>query len=175
VRDRKQSSEVAAEDRMLVVIGGSYFRALLDAAQGHTDRKPDARDAQHAELRRSLGPGAVMATWLLGEHWLERVAGVEGNSRLSPLSALQAVGVRVALDDTPRGRVLLDCADSAGAARLASLLDELRTSARDLPWIRRFFGLIQRVSVTSAGARLQLAIEPTRAELDALLGLLLGP
>ncbi|HEX7450695.1 MAG TPA: hypothetical protein VF294_00340, partial [Polyangiaceae bacterium] len=60
VRDRKGSGgEVAAKDGLLVVSGGSYFRELLDAADGTgpAREREDARDARHAALRRMLGSG----------------------------------------------------------------------------------------------------------------------
>jgi hypothetical protein len=175
VRDRKQSAEIAAKDGTLIVSGGSYFRELLDAAEGHPSSKRDPRDARHAELRRTLGPGTIVATWLLGEHWFERVAGDDSSARLSPLSALQAVGAHIDLSDTARVRLLLDCTDSEGAGRIASLLSELRSSLHALPLDPALSGLAERVSVSQAGARLRLVVDLSRAELEALLGMLLGP
>jgi len=175
VRDRKQSGEIAARDGTLIVSGGSYFRELLDAAEGHVSAKRDARDTQHEALRRALGPGTIVATWLLGEHWFERVAGEDSNARLSPLSALQAVGAHVDVSDTAHVLLLLDCTDSEGAGRVAGLLNELRSSLHGLPLDPALSGLAERISVSQTGARLKLAVEPTRAELNALLGLLLGP
>lgn len=175
VRDRKQSAEIAAKDGTLIVSGGSYFRELLDAAEGHASSKRDPRDARHSELRRALGPGTIVATWLLGEHWFERVAGDDGNARLSPLSALQAVGAHIDVSDTAHVQLLLDCTDSDGAGRVASLLSELRSSLHALPLDPALSGLAERVSVSQTGARLKLAVDPTEAELSALLGLLLGP
>jgi hypothetical protein len=175
VRDRKQSGEIAAKDGTLIVSGGSYFRELLDSAAGHASSKRDPRDARHAELRRTLGPGTIVATWLLGEHWFERVAGDESNARLSPLSALQAVGAHIDVSDTAHVRLLLDCTDSEGASRVASLLSELRSSLRSLPLDPALSGLAERVGVSQTGARLKLAVDPTKIELNALLGLLLGP
>jgi hypothetical protein len=175
VRDRKQSGEVAAKDGTLIVSGGSYLRDLLDAAEGHASSKRDRRDTRHTELRRTLGPGTVVATWLLGEHWFERVAGDDSNARMSPLSALQAVAAHIDVSDAAHVLLLLDCTDSEGAGRVASLLSELRSSLHALPLDPALSGLAERVSVSQTGARLKLAVEPTQAELNALLGLLLGP
>ncbi|MET0792277.1 MAG: hypothetical protein ABW061_12210 [Polyangiaceae bacterium] len=175
VRDRKASAEVAANDGLLLVSGGSYFRELLDAAEGQGSLRKDARDAQHAELRRRLGPGAIVATWLLGEHWFERVAGQDGNARLSPLGTLQAVGAHIDVSETAHVLLLLDCADSEGASRIKSLLGELRASLHALPLDPALSGLAERVSVSQTGAQLTLVVDPTPSELTALLGSLLGP
>jgi hypothetical protein len=177
VRDRKQTAEIAAQDGTLIVSGGSYFRELLDTAQGRAGTKRDGRDARHAELRLALGAGngTIVATWLLGEHWFDRVAGDDSNARLSPLSALTAVGAHIDVGDSLRVLLLLDCADSEGAARMARLLSELRGSLHALPLDPALSGLAERVSVSQTGGRLKLAVDPTAAELNALLGLLLGP
>jgi len=162
-RDRKTSGEVAARDGgPLIVSGGGYFRELLDAADGHAPQRDDARDARHVELRRSLGPGPIVATWVLGEGWFERVSGGETNPRLSPLSALEAVGARV------------DVASDI-AAKIASLLGELRSSLDALPLDPALTGMAKRVTVSQTGARLKLSLGLGQSELSPLLDLLLGP
>jgi hypothetical protein len=177
LRDRKHNGEIAATDGTLIVSGGSYFRELLDAAAGHASPKRDPRDMWHADLRRTLGPGdgSIVATWLLGEHWFDRVAGDERDARLSPLSALTAVGARIDVRGSGHAQVVLDCSDSEGARRALRLLSELRSSLHALPLDPALSGLAERVSVSQTGARLKLAVAPTRAELDALFELLLGP
>lgn len=178
LRDRKTSGEFAARDGWLIVSGGSYFRDLLDAAQGHAmhaSSENQARDARHAELRRSLGPGTIVATWLLGERWFERVAGEDGNARLSPLASLRALGAHIDVSDDARVRIILDCADEAGAARVAGLLAELRASLHALPLDPALSSLAERLRVSQSGARLSLGVDPSAAELSALVGLLLGP
>ena len=176
VRDRKTSGEVAAKDGgTLIVSGGSYFRELLDAAEGRALERADARDARHAELRRSLGPGPIVATWLLGEGWFERVSGGETNARLSPLRALKAVGARVDVASDVRLLVLLECTDSASAGQIATLLGELRSSLDALPLDPALSGMAKRVSVSQTGARLKLGLGLEQSELTPLLSLLLGP
>ena len=177
LRDRKSSGEVAAKDGTLIVSGGSYFRELLDAAEGHGVGPRAASDARHSELRRALGRGSIVATWLLDAHWFERVAGDATNARLSPLAALQAVAARIDIDvqGGARIRLLLDCADAEAATRIALLLTELRSSLHALPLDAAVSGLAERVTVSQAGARLTLGVAPSRVELTALLGLLLGP
>lgn len=175
LRDRKSLGEVAARDGMLIVSGGRYFRELLDSAESHTQVQRAASDARHDELRRALGAGAIVATWLLDAHWFERVAGEDANAELSPLATLQAIGARADVEDNARVQLLLDSADASGATRIASLLTELRGSLHALPLDPALSGLAERVIVTQAGARLQLSVAPSRAELTALLGLLLGP
>jgi hypothetical protein len=175
VRDRKQSAEIAATDGTLIVSGGSYFRELLDAAEGHASTKRDPRDARHAELRRALGPGTIVATWLLDAHWFDRIAGDDRDARLSSLSALTALGAHIDVTDSAHVLLLIDCTDREGAERVATLLTQLRSSLHALPLDPALSSLAERVSVSQNGARLTLAVDPTQAELNALLGLLLGP
>lgn len=175
VRDRKQSGEIAATDGTLIVSGGSYFRRFLDAAEGNAGSMRDPNDERHAELRRRLGPGSVVATWILGDRWFDRIAGDERGARLSPLHSLSAIGVWLDVSDAVHVRATLDCANPEDAGRVAGLLAELRASLRALPLDPTLSALAARVSVSQAGARLELGVEPTQAELDALLGLLLGP
>jgi hypothetical protein len=172
VRDRKASSgEIASKDGLVVVSGGSYFRELLDSAESErrTAGQRDPSDMRHAELRRALGPGALHATWLLGEGWFERATGGEINARLSPLSALQTVAARVDLERTAQLLVLLDCADDEGATRISSLLDELRSSLKALPLDARLAALAARITVNQTGARLRLVLELSEAELAPVL------
>ncbi|HYQ25886.1 MAG TPA: hypothetical protein VER04_01665 [Polyangiaceae bacterium] len=178
VRDRKASSgEIAAKDGLVVVSGGSYLRELLDSAEGQPgrDEARDVRDARHAELRRALGPGSLLATWLLGEGWFERVAGEGTNAKLSPLSALKTVSARVDVGQTAELRVLLECADSEGAAHVSSLLGELRASLGVLPLDPALAQIAGRITVSQKGARLQLGLELKQAELSPVLDALLGP
>ncbi len=178
LRDGKAGSgEIASKDGLVVVSGGSYFRELLDSAEGKhgSFERPDVRDRRHAELRRALAGGPLLATWLLGEGWFERVAGGETNARLSPLSALKAVGVRVDVGQTAQLSVLLECTDSEGASSISSLLGELRSSLGALPLDPMLAGLATRIAVTQTGARLKLALELKQAELSPALDALLGP
>jgi len=177
VRSHKPNGgEIAAKDGLVIVSGGSYFRELLDSAErGQRHSKPDARDARHTELRRALGPGALLATWLLGEGWFERVAGSETNARLSPLSALESVGLRIDFKRTAELLLLLECADGEGAARISNLLDELRSSLAMFPLDPALVELAKRITVNRAGARLKLELELNQAELSPVLEALLGP
>ena len=90
---------------------------------------------------------------VLGEHWFERVAGDDGNARLSPLSALQAVGAHIDVSDTAHVQLLLDCTDSHGAGRVASLLSELRSSLHALPLDPALSGLAERVAAAAGETR----------------------
>jgi hypothetical protein len=177
VRDRKASSgEVAARDGLVVVSGGRYFRELLDAAESAHRRgaQQDAQDPRHAALRRELGPGPLLATWLLGDDWFERVAGGETNARLSPLSTLKAVSARLNVAQRAELLVLLDCTDSEGATRLAALLGELRSSLGALPLDPALTGVATRITVNQSGARLKLQVQLSQAELSPVLDTLLS-
>ena len=179
VRDRKASSgEIAAKDGLVVVSDGDYFRKLLDSAEGKGSagrrdpsdlRNDDVRDVRHAELRRTLGPAPLLATWLLGEGWLERVTGGETSARLSALSALRTVGARIDVERTAQVLVLLECDDSKGAARISSWLGELRSSLEMLPLDPALVRLATRIAVSQSGASLRLSLELSEAELGPAL------
>jgi hypothetical protein len=172
VRDAQGSSgEIAAKDGLIVVSGGSYFRELLDSAEGKLDplAQHDARSRKHMELRRALGPGPVLVSWLLGEGWFRRFTDGETNARLSPLSALESLAARLNVGKTAQLLVLLDCADDEGASRVASLLSELQSSLPVLPLDPALSALAKRVTISRTEARLRLELELTAAELAPVL------
>lgn len=172
VRDRNGSSgEIAARDGLVVVGGGNYFRELLNAADGGLGNltQQSARGLQHADLRHALGPAPLLATWLLGDGWFERVAGSDVNARLSPLSALQRLGARVNVAETARLLVLLECSDSAGAERIATLLRDLQSSLDALPLDPALRAIAKRITLGQKEARLSLELELSRAELAPVL------
>jgi len=177
VRDRKGSGgEVAAKDGLLVVSGGSYFRELLDAADGNGPAREheDARDARHAALRRALGSGDIVATWLLSDGWFERVSG-DSSARLSPLGAVKALGARLIVTSDVRVSVLLQCADADGAARVASLIADMRTSLGSLAFARALRDAAGRIELSPAGAELRLSLTLSQNDLAALFDALSGP
>ncbi|HEY3666900.1 MAG TPA: hypothetical protein VGL19_12895 [Polyangiaceae bacterium] len=177
VRDLKGSGgEVAAKDGLLVVSGGSYFRQLLDSAEGNApERDPaDSRAARHSALRRKLGSGDIVATWLLSPGWFARISG-DNDARLSPLSALQALGARVIVGGDVRVSVLLVCADPDGAKRIADLITDMRTSLGSLALPPTLSELPRRIELRSSGSELFLALTLERDELGSVLGALLGP
>jgi len=175
VRDRSGSSgEIAAKDGLLIVSGGNYFRELLDSAEGAPNNlaQRNERALQHAELRQALGSGPLLATWLLGDGWFERVAGSDANARLSPLSALKRLGARMDASDTAQLSILLDCSDSEGAGGIASLLHDLQSSLDMLPLDPRLRTIAKRITVKQTDARLRLDLELTQAELSPVLDVL---
>ena len=178
VRDRKRAGgEVAARDGgLLIVSGGSYFRDLLDAAAGNPSHREheDAKDARHVALRRALGSGAILASWLLPDGWFERVAG-EDAARLSSLRGLQAIGARVEVAKELRLSLLLDCAGPDGATAIRAWLEQLRASLTELPLDPVLAGAARRIEIEPAGAQLRLKLTLDRTELTAALDTLLGP
>ncbi|HEY4159864.1 MAG TPA: hypothetical protein VGM29_17255 [Polyangiaceae bacterium] len=178
VRDRAGAGgEVAARDGgPLIISGGSYFRELLDAANGKGRKleHEDPRDAHHAALRRMLGPGTIVATWLLSEGWFERVSG-DSSARLSPLGGLKAIGARLDVSHELRVSILLECADSAGVNELEALLEQLRSSLSALALDPTLRGLAQRIRPQRDGARLRLDLTLADTELLLLLDAAFGP
>jgi hypothetical protein len=177
VRDRKaDGGEVAARDGgPLIVSGGRYFRELVDAAEGRvaTSEHEDPKDAEHVALRRTLGPGTIVATWLLPDGWFERFSG-DDRARLSPLRALKALGARLDLDRELRVSVLLECADAASATEIATLVEQLRASLGALALDPTLSGAAQRITARADGARLWLNLALSPVELNAVLDLALG-
>jgi hypothetical protein len=178
VRDRTAAGgEVAARDGgPLIVGGGSYFRELLDAAEGKGQKleHQDPRDARHAALRQTLGAGTIVATWLLAEGWFERVSGAD-SARLSPLGSLKAIGARLDVSHELGVSVLLECADAAGVSAIETLLDQLRSSLGSVALDPALHGIAQRISARHDGARLRLDVTLTDTELLVLLDAALGP
>ena len=60
------------KDGLLVLSGGAYFRAVLDAASGIGQASDTARlrDQLHAQLRRTLGHGQVQLTLVPGDEFV---------------------------------------------------------------------------------------------------------
>ncbi len=177
MRDRKGGGgELATKDGLLIVSGGSYFRELLDAADGNAPaREHEAgRDARHAALRRTLGSGDIVATWLLSDGWFERVSG-DSSARLSPLSSLKALAARLIVGEDVRVSVLLECADADGAQRIATLIGDMRTSLGSLARAPALSDAARRIELGPLGAELRLSLTLSQDELGALFDVLSGP
>jgi hypothetical protein len=177
VRDRKGGGgEVATKDGLLIVSGGSYFRELLDAADGNapTSEHEDPREARHAALRRALGSGDIVASWLLSDGWFERVSG-DTSARLSPLGTVKALGARLIVTSDVRVSVLLECADADGATRIATLLDDMQSSLGSLALAPALSDAARRIELGRAGAELRLSLTLSQDALGALFDTLSGP
>jgi hypothetical protein len=177
VRDRKGSGgEVAAKDGLLIVSGGSYFRELLDAAEGNAPAAEHeaARETRHAALRRALGSGDIVATWLLSDGWFERVSG-DSSARSAPLRAVKALGARLIVTSDVRVSVLLESADADGAARIAALLSDMRTSLGSLALAPALNDAARRIELSPAGAELRLSLTLSQNDLAALFDALSAP
>jgi hypothetical protein len=178
VRDRKtDGGEVAARDGgPLIVSGGRYFRDLLDAAEGNVAKREhqDPKDAEHAQLRRTLGPGTIVATWLLPNGWFERFAG-EDSARLSPLRALKTLGARLDVSQELRFSFLFECSDAASANEIEQLIEQLRASLGALALEPTLSGVARRIVVQPEAARLRLNLTLDEGELEAVLDAVLGP
>ena len=125
------------------------------------------------ELRRALGTGTIVATWLLAEGWFERVSG-DTSAQLSPLRGLKALGARLDVSRELRASVLLDCADPASVTELEALLERLRASLSALPLDPVLRSVAQRITTQHEGPRLRLGLTLSEAELRALLDATLG-
>jgi hypothetical protein len=172
VRDRAApDGELAARDGLLILSGGNYFRELLDRAGGGAKPADPASpgDAVHAELRRKLGATApLMATWLLPRQWTERFV-ARDEAKLSPLTALRAIGMRATFD-RPSLEALLGCTSEAGCRGVARFLEELRETLGAELELDPTLRLARRVEIeqNTSEIKLHLTLEP--AELEHLIG-----
>jgi hypothetical protein len=115
-----------------------------------------------------------VATWLLSDGWFERVSG-ETSARLSPLSAVKALGARLIISEDVRISVLLECADADGAQRIATLIGDMRTSPGSLALAPALSGAARRIELSPLGAELRLSLTLSQDELGALFDALSGP
>lgn len=126
VRDRRRGwdGEVAVRDGgPLLVGGGTYLREMIDASEGRIPAL--ATDPAHAKLRAALGePHAVVATLLPPAGWVQRVAG-EAAARRSPLAAIEAVTIGLAVGDDVIVDGRIRCRTAETCRAVGDLLQEL--------------------------------------------------
>jgi hypothetical protein len=126
VRDRAaHGAEVALLDEGMVLVSShEQLRSMLQALDG---RAPSVKgNPTHQRVRRALGAGAHgLATLELRPGWLEQLFGNEDVSS-SPLSELDAAGVRLELGDPILLEALFSCRTPEACARLEEFFGDLR-------------------------------------------------
>jgi hypothetical protein len=171
VRDRNGGSgEVAARDNgPLIVSGGAYFREVADLANEppHAGSLA-ARNPEHAALRKALGDGTILVSWLVPDGWFGRVADDE-RAKVSALAAVHAVAARVDLASNVRVTVLLSANDEPAAETVSTLLSRLKQSAASLLPDPMLAGLAGRVVLGRERGMVTLKLELTMSEAQALL------
>lgn len=161
VRDRKKPlGEIAVRgDGLLVLSGGEYFRAVLDAASGGRggDEAARLRSAIHARVRGNLGRSAFVLSALPG----------------APVSlpGVQALGVGLSLERDVRLRGRLYCATAAACQEAQELLREVLREAAKEPSLA---GLAE-LELALRGAELEVNGRLPFEQLGPLFSQLLAP
>ncbi|HEY2410230.1 MAG TPA: hypothetical protein VGI10_29700 [Polyangiaceae bacterium] len=171
VRDRKGAGgELAArDDGPLIVSGGAYFRELVDLANTAASAGAiAARNPLHSGLRKALGDGTIVASWLVPKGWFERVADDE-RAKVSALAAVHSVGARLDVANDVRVTVLLDAADTQSAERVTTLLSQLRQSVSTLLPDPLLATLAKRIVLSQRAEQVFLRAELSLSEARTLL------
>ena len=159
VRDRQRAAvEVAVRPDLVLVGSGALLREMIDTADGQV--APVRSDQVHAVLRRSLGPGLLVATLTLPRGWLS--AAIEPElARRSPLAAVTTAALRVEAAPGVEATLVLGCA----AAEVCGPVHEL---------LQRSAGDLQDLLQHELGVTLESA-EVRAAERAAVISLRLSP
>jgi hypothetical protein len=142
------------QDGLMVLSGGPYFRAALDAAAGIVQRDEPARirDELHAQLRRSLGPGQLKLSLLPGSDFI--LPGVRATG----------LGLNVVGHDVELGAIV-GCDSAAACGQTKDLLER---AARDLAQTSAAPAL-QALVVDQKERELRASARMPRHELERLL------
>jgi hypothetical protein len=149
----------------LIVSGGSYFRELVDLANGPAARE---RNPEHAALRRALGDGTLLVSWRVPEGWFGRVADDE-RAKVSALAQVRSLGARLELTTSARITVLAVSSDEESAQAVASLLGRLQQTAANLLPDPLLTGLAARLTLSRDHEQVRLGLELSMSEAQALL------
>jgi hypothetical protein len=142
--------EIAVGDKdLLIVSGGAYLRAMVDAADG---RGPTVRSSvAHGALAEAVGPADLLATMVLTDEQREAIALELGGA---PGKAVSALGLGVRLGQVVRAHAVLFCQDEASAKRLVEVLIGVRNE-RAADYGTRLIGLgalLDAVTIEARGA-----------------------
>jgi hypothetical protein len=122
--------EIALRDGgPLLHAGGSWLRAMIDAADGRVPSAEGATSAElHRALRRSVGAdAAVVASWTPAAGWLARLGGVD--EVRGPAAEIRAAALSIEVGERIRLRAVVGCATPEAAGAIARFLNELDESA----------------------------------------------
>jgi hypothetical protein len=156
----KPLGEIAMrQDGLLVLSGGQYFRAVVDAASGSGtgDEAAQLRSSVHAALRRKLEPSELVLSALPGS--------------LLPLPGVQALGLGLSVGSDVRVRGTIYCETAAGCERARELLERALADAARAP---RLSGLA-KLRVAQHQAELEVTGHLPREQLAPLLSALVAP
>jgi hypothetical protein len=121
-----RGGELAVRSGLLLLGGGAYLRDMIDAAES---RAPSLlENPLHTALRKELGAGALVASWVPDAGWAER-QGAEEGSILSPLRHVRALGLRIDVAPKFEVKLLLGCVGAERCKEVLRLAEQLRQEA----------------------------------------------
>lgn len=129
LRDRRAEGELAVRDGgPLILSGGTYFRELVDRAQGLVPAEPSLLEQLHRALRTESGGAPLRLSWVLKPGWLEQWLG-DAELGASALGEIRAVSANAQLAERLVVRAVITT-QSVGSTlpveqTLRSLLDPL--------------------------------------------------
>ncbi|HEY6079866.1 MAG TPA: hypothetical protein VIW29_13725 [Polyangiaceae bacterium] len=161
VRDqRKPAGEIAVRaDGLLILSGGAYLRAVLDAAAGRSrgDAAARLRSETHQAIREQLGPAQLSLTLLPGA--------------LLSLPELRAAGLSLRLERDIELRGFVGCASVTSCQGAKQLLQGTIAGLVQAPELAPLGSLV----VSQQQTRLEIRGRVPRQQLGPLLSRLLGP
>jgi hypothetical protein len=159
--DLEASGEIAVKPGMVLLGGGAYLRAMMDAAEG---RMPTIRSSDaHRDLSSAVGPATLRATVVLTPELVATLgkelsaAGAEG----APMSRVVAGALGVRIGDAVAMHAVLACRTPEDGPGLAAALRAARDEqAADVAV--RLLGVgqvLSRVTVEDEGALVHGRVE----------------
>lgn len=140
---------------LLIVSGGAYLRAMVDAADGHT---PTVRSSvAHGALAEAVGAADLLATVVLTAEQREVLAAGLGGA---PAGAVSALGLGIRLGEVVRAHGVLFCTDAPNAQRLVETLVALRNerAADDATRLIGVGALLDSTTIEARGAEIHVEL-----------------
>jgi hypothetical protein len=163
VRDRRgEGAEIAVRDGGPVLIGdGRTLREMIDTVEGKAESM--LGDDAHATLRRAVGPGAAVATFVARPNWLARFLEPDEIER-SALANVRAGAVRIEVAPDWVGTLLLACPDDRECEKLGNWAEQGVSDLRQV--VRRELGddPVQKSEVKreANAVRVRVTLDPHR-------------
>jgi hypothetical protein len=166
------AGEIAVRGGSFVLLGGGpYLRAMVDAAEGHTATVRSSEG--HALLWSRLGEAHALVTAVLTPDQRAALAAELARAGEKPAGAsILAGGLAVELGPEVKLRGTLACQEPEACARLAVSLQEAR-DARAQDYATRLVGfgaLLERVLIEARGAEVAASVTVPADEAAQLFG-----
>jgi hypothetical protein len=140
--------ELAVRKGTLLLSGGTYLRAMIDAAD---DRTPTVRSSKaHSMLSKEVGDGALRVTGVLTPDQRRTIASeMEVSGSDSPAKTIVAGGVSVTLGREVELHAAIACEDVTACGKLGEMLRQLAAerATEDGVQLMGFGEVLKRVNV----------------------------